>query len=568
MTEPRAGPDDRERLRARIATLEAETQRAFDEAQREADTLFAQYQLSQLLASGGSPAQLGAAVVVELVRLAGATAGAIWLGEAGRADLGRIAVSGSFGDGADAAPGEAPPERFRAVEEAREWAAGRGDVTLVVLGDDPQATVTALRRGATSLDGDGLRIVQLARHEIAVAFGGARLRETLERERSELSAVVDGATDVIVQVDGERRVTRLNPAGEAKLGIAAAALDGRHCDELLGCAAVGNHQGEACPFDEVLASRGAIDYREGTIRGADGSAIRVAGSYFRAPGEGADIRATGILRDVSAIRALEALREGFVATVSHELRTPLALVRGYAETVLHLELEPAEQREYVERIQQVSGRLTDLVAQILDVTHLDADPLILERAPVSFAALVARLRGDLVLSGEDARLVADLPPDLPPVEVDAGRIGRVLENLVGNALKYAPPETPVVVRAGVEGDWLVATVDDEGIGIPENERALVAEPFHRAWNVRESRIPGTGLGLYICRRLIEAHGGRLTLGDRPDGPGGTRVTFTLPLLADGRRRPTGRASRREGAGASERGATGRGAGEREGATHG
>jgi len=597
MTEPRARPDDRDQLRARIETLEAETRRAFEEAQREADTLFAQYQLSQLLASGGSPAQLGAAVVVELVRLAGAAAGAIWLGEPGRPGLGRIAVSGSFGDGpgvalgapgvapgkpgkapveapgdalGDAlgdAPPDAPPERFRAVEEAREWAAGRDDVTLVVLGDEPLATVTALRRGPTPLDADGLRIVQLARHEIAVAFGGARLRETLEQERSELSAVVDGATDVIVQVNGERRVTRLNPAGEAKLGVAAATLGGRRCDELLGCPAVGNHQGEACPFDEVLASRGAIDYREGTIRGGDGSAIRIAGSYFRAPGEGADIRATGILRDVSAIRALEALREGFVATVSHELRTPLALVRGYAETLLHLELEPAEQREYIERIQQVSGRLTDLVAQILDVTHLDADPLILERAPVSFAALVARLRGDLVLSGEDARLVADLAPDLPPIEVDAGRVGRVLENLVGNAMKYAPAETPVVVGASVGGDWLVATVDDEGIGVPEAERALVAEPFHRAWNVRESRIPGTGLGLYICRRLIEAHGGRLSLGDRPGGPGGTRVTFTLPLLADARRRGGGGSSRREAGGTAEA-AEATGAGEREAATHG
>ena len=102
-------------------------------------------------------------------------------------------------------------------------------------------------------------------------------------------------------------------------------------------------------------------------------------------------RATAILRDISAVRALEELREGFVATVSHELRTPLALIRGYAETLLHLELEPAEQRAYVERIDEVTGRLAALVDQILDVTHLQADPLILERAPVLFAA--ARRRG-------------------------------------------------------------------------------------------------------------------------------------------------------------------------------
>ena len=78
----------------------------------------------------------------------------------------------------------------------------------------------------------------------------------------------------------------------------------------------------------------------------------------------------------------------------------------------------------------------------------------------------------------------------------------------------------------------MVTVDDEGVGVPEEDRALVTEPFHRAWNVRESRIPGTGLGLFICRRLVEAHGGRLSLGDRSDVRPGTRVTFTLPLASE------------------------------------
>jgi signal transduction histidine kinase len=241
------------------------------------------------------------------------------------------------------------------------------------------------------------------------------------------------------------------------------------------------------------------------------------------------VRATAILRDISAVRALEELREGFVATVSHELRTPLALIRGYAETLLHFDLEPAQQREYVERIHQLTSRLGSLVDQILDITHLDADPLILERRPIAFSALVARLRGDLALSGDDARLFSVVPDDLPEVDVDAGRVGRVLENLVGNALKYSPPGSPVRVAASLDGDWLAATVDDEGVGIPDTERDLVLEPFHRAWNVRESRIPGTGLGLSICRRLVEAHGGWLSVGDRPAGEPGTRVTFTVPV---------------------------------------
>ena len=176
-----------------------------------------------------------------------------------------------------------------------------------------------------------------------------------------------------------------------------------------------------------------------------------------------------------------------------------------------------------------ANRLAALVDQVLDVTHLQADPLILERRVTTFDSLVARLRGDLTMTRQDERLVVDAATDLPPIEVDIARVGQILANLVGNAMKYAPDGSPVVLGATVAGRWLTVTVDDEGIGIPESERVLVAEPFHRAWNVRESRIPGTGLGLFICRRLVEAHGGELTVEDRPDGRPGTRVRITLPM---------------------------------------
>jgi signal transduction histidine kinase len=538
MNEP--SEDEAARLQARLAALEADHRRAFDQAQREADALFAQYQLSQLIASGGSPSELGGAVVNELVRLAGADAGVIWLGRSGGPGLDLLASTGDFD--------EAPPGQLADVADGRRFVEDRPDLRLVVLGEEPPATLLALRvRSSDELDADGLRVAQLARHELTVAFGEARLREVLGRERHELAAVVDGATDVILQVDESRRVVRLNPAGERALGLSTAEAAGRSCADVLGCAAAGGHGEDACPLAEVISSGEPIGYRETAIRSAGGASVRVAGGYSRALSapDGA-VRATAILRDISAVRALEELREGFVATVSHELRTPLALVRGYAETLLHFDLEPAQQREYVERIHRLTSRLGSLVDQILDITHLDADPLILERRPIAFSALVARLRGDLALSGDDARLVSSVPDELSDVDVDANRIGRVLENLVGNALKYSPPESAVIVGAAVDGDWLAATVDDEGVGIPDSERDLVLEPFHRAWNVRESRIPGTGLGLSICRRLVEAHGGRLSVGDRPGGQPGTRVTFTLPLApaptpTTAARRPAGTA---------------------------
>ena len=505
---PRARPDD---LLDRIDTLERERRRSFDAAQREADALFAQYQLSQLIASGGTLVGLAEAVLAELVRLADGAGGALYHGtpdEGGTTQVARI------GD----EPGPDPPGR-----------------TLVLDDGPPSTWVVLWPRSDAPLDEDGVRIALLARHELAVAFASARLRETLEQERHELGAIVDGATDCILQVDAEGRVLRLNPAGVRLLGGDAATAVGRHCGDVLGCEVAGGHGIPACPLTEVLRAGVPIAYRETAVRGASGAPVRVAGSYAASTtglgGPTSGARATAILRDISAVAALEQLREGFVATVSHELRTPLALIRGYAETLLHLDLEPAQQRAYVERIDEASGRLAALVDQVLDVTHLQADPLILERSVTTFDDLVARLRGELAVAGGAERVTVDAPPDLPAVEVDVVRVGQILSNLVGNARKYAPDGSPIVIGASVEGDWLAVTVDDEGVGIPETERGLVTEPFHRAWNVRESRIPGTGLGLFICRRLTEAHGGTLVVADRPDGRPGTRVRVTLPLAS-------------------------------------
>jgi PAS domain S-box-containing protein len=521
---------ERARLEARIAGLEHEAKRAFDDAQREADTIFAQYQLSQLIASGGSATELAGAVLLELSRLAAGDEGAIWLGDRPGEPLELAARIGSILD---------LPERFDDAAAARDWAGDRDDLRFVVLADEPSPMIVAIRAAdGRALDEDGIRVAQLARHELSVAFAGARLREALEREGHDLAAIVDGATDVIVQVDESCRITRLNPAGERLLGLASAEALGRTCGDALGCEAAGGHRVADCPLAETIRTGVPISYRETAIRATQGT-IKVAGGYSPGMSRLGGVRATAILRDLSAAEALEQLREGFVATVSHELRTPIALIRGYAETLLQFELEPEQQQEYLERIQGLTTRLGELISQILDATHLDADPLILERTAVSFAALIARLRGDLALTGDDKRLVTDLPPDLPPIEVDPSRVGRILENLVGNALKYAPGDSPVAIGAEVAGAWLAVHIDDEGIGVPEADRPLVAEPFHRAWNVRESRIPGTGLGLYICRRLVEAHGGNLAIGDRPDGRSGTRVSFTLPILAGRRDRRSG-----------------------------
>ena len=280
---------------------------------------------------------------------------------------------------------------------------------------------------------------------------------------------------------------------------------------MLGCAVAGGHGPDACPLLEVMATGEPMPYHETAIRAPMAGSIRVAGGYSAVArsgptGAGAEpahsgAQATAIVRDISAVRALEELREGFVATVSHELRTPLSLIRGYAETLLHLDLEPAEQRAYLERIDEVTGRLSALVGQILDVTHLQADPLILERAPVLFAALVTRLRGDLETSGRADRLVVDLPADLPPIEVDAARVGQILENLVENAFKYGPPD----------GGSSRSRPRSMGSGWPS--RSTTRGSGSRPRNGRSSRNPSTAPGTSANRGSRGPGSGCTSAGD-------------------------------------------------------
>jgi two-component system, OmpR family, phosphate regulon sensor histidine kinase PhoR len=516
------------RAEMRVRALEDEIARITEDTQREADGLFAQYQLSELLASGGSLPDLAAAVATEIARLARASRVAIWLAEPGRAEL-RLSTVVGIDRGA-------VPDRLATVEAVTQWADRVGSTTAVILAEDRPVGVVAVTVGqGLEADPEGIRVLQLTRHELAVAFRSAQLRQTLEGERRELTAIFEGATDAILQVDAERRVIRINHAALGLLGITPAATIDRQCGELLQCARAGDHGEDGCPLAEVLRTGSPIRIRETAAIAATGERVVLIGSYAQISTSDGDPRAIAILRDVTDARALQELRDSFVATVSHELRTPLALIKGYAETLLHLELDDAERRHYIERIDEVADRLRDLVTEILNISHLQADALILDRSPVTVAALVARLLADLGVAGGRERVVVSVQPGLPPIDADPLRIGQVLENLVGNALKYAPEPTPIrIVAALGQPGWVLVRVEDSGIGVPADDRTLILEPFHRGRNVRESRLPGTGLGLAIARRIVEAHGGRLWLDDREDGEAGTIASFTVPAVA---RRP-------------------------------
>lgn len=530
---------DEDALRARVASLEDERRRAFDEAQREADAMFAQYQLSQLLASGDNLEKLAPAVLAEIARTSGAGAAALWLADPTRRTFHLIASvepgdepTASGPDGVTELPiafadsGTAGRWAARAgwfgvpLEESR--ALGVGGAGRVALG------YLAIRpaRGGT-LDPGHARYLGLVRRELALAFRAAQLRGALLHERATLAAILDGASDAIIAVDSDRRITRLNGAAARLVGAAERQGIGATCEAFLGCLPEDGGSrgcGRTCPFREVLA-HGRPLIREQIVAGVDSGAIPVAASYARMTGSPPG--AVAVLRDLRVTRSLDALKSSFVATISHELRTPLALISGHSQSLLHLGLDAPTSRHHLERIGDAVDRLGSLVDDVIDVSRLESDQLLLDRAPVDLQALLRAFAAEQGELPGVPSITLDVPA-LPQVDVDARRIRQVMANLAANTQKYAGTGASITIRARhLPPDSVVVTFADDGEGIDSAERAQVFDRFFRGERVRESRLPGSGLGLYLCRRLVEAHGGwiRLDMARR-----GMSISFRLPVL--------------------------------------
>jgi signal transduction histidine kinase len=234
-------------------------------------------------------------------------------------------------------------------------------------------------------------------------------------------------------------------------------------------------------------------------------------------------------RQQEDLRALDRLKDEFVATVSHELRTPLTSIVGFLEILG----EPAtgdlsdDQRNFLEIAARNANRLTRLVGDLLFVAQLDADRLHLELADVDMGALLA----DTVESARvtalqrGVRLELEAAAGLPQLSADAARLRQLLDNLVSNALKFTLEGGRVVVRASSLGDAVRIEVEDSGIGIPPDEIGHLAERFFRASSATERQIPGTGLGLAISKAIVTAHDGTIDV----ESVVGVGTTFSLEL---------------------------------------
>ena len=284
------------------------------------------------------------------------------------------------------------------------------------------------------------------------------------------------------------------------------------------------------PVDKTLRSGETVRSEEVVYSVPDGRSLTalVNGTPIRSD-DGEIISFVFTLQDMAPLKEMERMRAEFLAMVSHELRTPLSAVKGSITTLLDpsTTLNSAETHQFHQIIDTQTDRMRELIADLLDVARIESGTLSVLPKPAEVADLIAEAHNAFQSGGAKHELHTEFAPDLPLILADRLRIIQVLCNLLSNAARYSPDRLPIRVSASREGLLVVISVSDKGKGIPAE---ILPQLFGKFSNKDvENQSEDTGLGLAICKGIVEAHGGRIWA--ESDGPGmGTTISFTVPAV--------------------------------------
>jgi len=235
------------------------------------------------------------------------------------------------------------------------------------------------------------------------------------------------------------------------------------------------------------------------------------------------------LRDVAERQRIDQLKDEFIGLVSHELRNPLTVLIGAINTILveKERLSTEETHQLLSDAALEAESLSHLIGNLLELSRFQSDRLLLYPEPINIHSVIEQTVANMQRQHDSHRFQMSIPNDIPPIRADQLRLERILYNLLENATKYSPEGTVVAISVNKEKTHLIIGVSDQGEGIPPQEQLRLFEPFQRLGHHELSGITGIGLGLSVCRRLVEAHGGLIWVESEP-GQGST-FFFTLPL---------------------------------------
>ena len=375
--------------------------------------------------------------------------------------------------------------------------------------------VLATRDKSRPLGAAELTLLTPLASALAVALRGAAHLRRLTEETSKLQAVVDQSSDGILVLDGNGVVQLWSPALTTLTARTEADAVGRPLETLLDTRSTDGALAE--PFGAagtLLSPQSPQATVEQVLCRPDGEERVVRCAHAGVFDDDVLVRDVVIVHDITRERQVERLKADFIATVSHELRTPVTPIKGYADLLRRRgdAMTPERRNECLEVISDRCDHLARLVEDLLLASRISAtEGSAAAQVDVSegdLTALVARAAGDFGTEGNRLRL--SLSPDPVRVACDPVRVIQVLTNLIGNALKYSPPDSPVDVALVIDGATAYVDVTDHGRGIPADQLERVFEKFHRVEDPMRMTTGGTGLGLYIARQLASAMGGTLS----------------------------------------------------------
>jgi PAS domain S-box-containing protein len=421
--------------------------------------------------------------------------------------------------------------RLRATTEAASLGLLHGVALPMVARNEVVGLIYIFRGYATAFTNNDRTLLASFANQAAIAVHNARLYQQTSSEKRRLDAILDSSADGILIMNAAHRIQRFNRALARMTGWTGADALGRDHDEIIKW--VSRQSGP----DLAQAEAGGWPLRTNPVPlYVEGDLLRQGGGYLPAgityaPLLEADAQLVNIIanvRDITKFREAEALKSTFISVISHELRTPVSLIKGYAETLRREDAtwDADVVRDSLTVIEEEADRLADLIDNLLEASRLQAGAMRLDASDIALDQLAARVVEKFKTQTSNHSLRVDFPPHFPIVTGDEGRLIQVVQNLLSNAIKYSPAGGEVVVRGSIEPSQVVVSVSDQGPGIAEPDLPHVFERFYRADSDLTRRVKGTGLGLYLAKAVVEAHGGKIWV--TSEAGQGTTFAFSLP----------------------------------------
>lgn len=365
-----------------------------------------------------------------------------------------------------------------------------------------------------------LRLLITFAQYLGLALDKFNLLERLAARERQLAAIVEYSPAGMLLLDADGRIIMQNPVLRTLTGWQREALSGREASDLIQL-----EDANGRPVALLLPQDGSEATSQGYLRRRDGSRgayVHVSVTALVGTGSVVDGFVATVV-DLTAYRETESAKSAFLAGLSHELKTPLSLIRGFAETLRYPEMHQDEQvyQEALDVILAETDHLTAMVNQLLMAARLQAHALALDLDEVAVGALVRDLVDEFRRAYPDRVWQLDVAELLPPVLAELGRLREVFHNLLSNAVKYSNPRSLIRVVVKPTRTGVCINVIDEGLGIAPEDQQRLFQRFFRA----SDRGDGTGLGLYMSKAIVEAHGGTIRVESEP----GRGSTFTVEL---------------------------------------